>query len=310
MHSDSPLPHASSSGSIAGSGARRIVLGERRFLHAGSLRWLRAIGWVPVLFLLVVASSMWVSARLGAWWPGTSGLAQLAPYLASVLTALAVYALAVRLCEDRWPSEIALRSLLPHLAVGLLLGAAMFAAVMAIMAACGLYEIRFAGAAPAWAAVGKALQAGVVEELMLRAILLRLLWRAFGPWVAFAASAALFGFGHIGNPNATVFAAVCIALEAGIMLGAFYVLTGRIWLSIGVHAAWNFTQGYVFGAAVSGTAMGPAIAHSSARAGAPEWLTGGAFGPEASLPGLAVCMLVGLAVTWRAWRAGRFSGDR
>ncbi|WP_369978533.1 CPBP family intramembrane glutamic endopeptidase [Xanthomonas bundabergensis] len=310
MHSDPHPRQAISSGATVAFGARRVELGERRFLHAGRLRWLRAVAWVFPLFLLVVASSMWVAARVGAWWPEASGLAQLAPYLASVATALAIYALAVRLCEDRWPSEIAMRPLLPHLVVGLLLGAAMFAAVMGIMAACGLYEIRFAGPAPAWGAVGKALQAGVVEELMLRAILLRLLWRAFGPWVAFAASAALFGLGHIGNPNATVFAAVCIALEAGIMLAAFYVLTGRLWMSIGVHVAWNFTQGYLFGAAVSGTAMGPAIAHSTARAGAPEWLTGGAFGPEASLPGLVVCMVVGLAATWRAWRAGRFSGER
>jgi integrase len=140
-----------------------------------------------------------------------------------------------------------------------------------------------------------------------RAVLLRLVWRAFGPWVAFAVSAALFGFGHIGNPNATVFAAIAIALEAGIMLGAFYALTGRLWMSIGVHAAWNFTQGYVFGAAVSGGNFGPAMANSVARPGKPEWLTGGPFGPEASAPALIVCMIVGLVVTWMAWRAGQFA---
>lgn len=304
-----PRP-APSPGATAAPGTRRIELGDRRFLHPGRLRWLRAVAWVVVLFLLVAVSSGWAAKLLGAWWPAASGPAQLTPHLASVVVALAVYALAVRLCEDRWPSELAMRPMLPQLALGLLLGAAMFAAVMGIMAAGGLYEIRFVGPAPAWVAVGKALQAGVVEELMLRAILLRLLWRAFGPWVAFAASAALFGFAHIGNPNATVFAAVCIALEAGIMLGAFYVLSGRLWMSIGVHAAWNFTQGYLFGAAVSGTEMGPAIARSTAHAGVPEWLTGGAFGPEASLPGLVVCVVVGIAVTWRAWRAGRFSSDR
>ena len=67
-------------------------------------------------------------------------------------------------------------------------------------------------------------------------------WRAFGPWIAFAVSAALFGFGHIADPNAPVFAAICIALEAGIMLGAFCALTARVWVSIGVHAAWPFTR--------------------------------------------------------------------
>lgn len=95
--------------------------------------------------------------------------------------------------------------------------------------------------------------------------------------------------------------------ETGIMLAALYALTGRIWMSIGAHAAWNFTQGYVFGAAVSGSELGPAIARSTAAPGRSEWLTGGAFGPEASLPGLAVCLAIGAWVMWRAWQLGRFA---
>ncbi|MBD8637377.1 MULTISPECIES: type II CAAX endopeptidase family protein [unclassified Stenotrophomonas] len=284
-----------------------IQLGDQRVLRPGRFRWLRALAWVVALFVLVVMSSMSTGQLLGTLLPKTSGPAQLLGYVGSVLVGLGIYALAVRFGEGRRPSEIALRSLLPEVLLGLLLGAAMFAAVMAIMAVCSLYDITFTGPAPAWIAAGKALQAGVIEELMLRAILLRLVWRAFGPWIAFAVSAALFGFGHMPNPNATVFAAVCIALEAGIMLAAFYALTGRIWMSIGVHAAWNFTQGYVFGAAVSGSELGPAIARSTAVPGMPEWLTGGAFGPEASLPGLAVCLAIGALVMWRAWRMGRFA---
>lgn len=70
--------------------------------------------------------------------------------------------------------------------------------------------------------------------------------------------------------------------------------------------AWNFTQGDVFGTAVSGTELGSAIARSMPNVTIPEWLAGGAFGPEASLPGLVVC-LVGLAVVWLAWRRGQFS---
>jgi hypothetical protein len=146
-----------------------------------------------------------------------------------------------------------------------------------------------------------------MEEVILRAIILRLLWRAFGPWAAFALSAALFGAAHLGNPNASVFAAICIAVEAGVMLGAFYALTGRLWVSIGVHAAWNFTQGYIFGAAVSGTDFGPAIGASTARPGFADYLTGGPFGPEASLPALAVGTGVGVVVLLMAWKAGRFS---
>lgn len=290
-----------------GEGVHPIELGERRFLHPGPLRWLRAIGWAAALVFLVALTSLSTSEMLGDWWPKTSGAAQLAAQIAGAVVALGVYGLAVWLAEGRRPSEMALRPFLPELGIGLLVGTSMFAAVMAVMATFGLYEIQALGAAPAWVSIGKSIQSGVVEEIMIRAILLRLIWRALGPWVAFAVSAALFGFGHIANPNATAFAAVCIALEAGIMLGAFYALTGRIWVSIGVHAAWNFTQGYLFGAVVSGGDFGPAIASSTARSGFPEWLTGGAFGPEASLPGLVICTAVGLAVIWMAWRAGHFS---
>lgn len=71
--------------------------------------------------------------------------------------------------------------------------------------------------------------------------------------------------------------------------------------------AWNFTQGYLFGAAVSGGGFGDAMARSTARSGLPDWLTGGAFGPEASVPAFATCLALGVATLWLAWRAGRFS---
>lgn len=286
---------------------RPVELGERRFLHPGPLRWLRAIGWAVALFFLIALTSLSTAEFLGKLWPRTSGAAQLAANVIAVIVGLATYGVAVWLGEGRRPSEIAWRPLLPQLGLGLVIGTAMFAAVMGLMAMFGLYDLQVLGAAPAWISLGKAVQSGVVEELMIRAILLRLVWRAFGPWIAFAASAALFGFGHIANPNATVFAAVAIGLEAGIMLGAFYALTGRLWMSIGVHAAWNFTQGYLFGAAVSGGDFGPAMARSTARPGFAEWLTGGPFGPEASLPALIVCTAVGVGVTWMAWRAGQFA---
>lgn len=306
MHSQ-PQPAGFTRLITGGQGIHTPDLGERRFLHPGRVRWLRALGYMVALFFLIIMVSFPLSSALAKWWPKSSGPAQCAASVIGALVALAVYSLAVWLAEGRRPSELSPRPLLSEILVGLVIGATMFAAVMALMAIFGFYEIRFLGPAPAWLSAGTAVQSGVIEEVLIRGVLLRLVWRAFGPWIAFAASAALFGFGHLGNPNATVFAAVCIALEAGIMLGAFYALTGRLWVSIGVHAAWNFTQGYLFGSAVSGTAFGPAIASSTARPGIPEWLTGGPFGPEASLPALVVCTAVGLLVMRLAYRAGHFS---
>ena len=62
----------------------------------------------------------------------------------------------------------------------------------------------------------------------------------------------MFGAAHLGNPNSTYFAAFCIAVEAGILLGAAYMLTRSLWLPMALHAAWNFTQGEIFDVNVSG----------------------------------------------------------
>ncbi|OAG67116.1 CPBP family intramembrane glutamic endopeptidase [Xanthomonas floridensis] len=284
-----------------------IVLGEHGILRPGRLRWLRASAWAVALFFLVAIPTGVVTRFLGSFWPKSNAPVQFAVSVVGALLALGIYALAVRLAEQRKPSEIALRPMLPQLGIGLLAGAAMFSAVMGIMALFGLYDIQPIGPASAWTPLRKALQAGVVEELMMRAAILRLLWRAFGPWTAFAVSSAVFGLSHLGNPNATVVAAICIALEAGVMLGAFYALTGHVWVSIGAHIAWNFTQGYLFGAAVSGIAPDQAIARSTPNTAMADVLTGGVFGPEASLPAALVCLALGLAVVWKAWRSGRFA---
>lgn len=286
----------------AGSG---IVLGDSRIVSPGRLRWLRSLGWMIGLFALVlIAVGPGMAVVRHILTTGTPQLAFLANIISGVL-AVSVYALLVRFGEDRHPHELAIKPAPAQLMAGVALGAAMFGAVMAILMAFDLYTVDWLGSASAWRAGGHAIQAALIEETLVRAILFRLLWRAFGPLPAFIVSAAVFGVSHIVNPGATVVSVLCIALEAGIMLGALYALTGRLWVSIGVHAAWNFTQGYVFGAAVSGGEAGPALAHSVARSDASVLLTGGSFGPEASLPALLVCTSVGVGTLWLAWKHNR-----
>src|SRR3546814_20108222 len=81
----------------------------------------------------------------------------------------------------------------------------------------------------------------------MRGVIFRLIERWLGSWIALAISAALFGAGHLANPNASWFAAVYIALEAGIILGAIYLVTRRLWAAVGITPAWNFTLGRTSG---------------------------------------------------------------
>jgi membrane protease YdiL (CAAX protease family) len=279
-------------------------LGERRVLHPGRWRWLRALAWLLLLVLLTaVAFGLPLQAAADLLPPDSAALQFLGVGIACA-AALGCYALAVRLGEGRGASELALRPALPGLAIGAALGLVMMAVLMGALALTGLYDLSLVGSAPpAWAGLGLALQAAVTEELWMRALLLRLLWRAFGPVPAFAVAAVAFGALHLVNPGATALAGVTVAV-AGLMFCALYALTGRLWVPIGLHLAWNFAQGYLFGTAVSGKDLGGSIAVSTAHAGAPAWLTGGAFGPEASV---AALLLVS-AVTAGAWLLGRRSG--
>jgi membrane protease YdiL (CAAX protease family) len=280
-------------------------LGARRILRPGRRLWLRAVAWFLLLFFLTAAAfGLPLQAAVDHLPPGHDALA-FTGLLAASVVALGCYALAVRLGEARGASEIALRPALPGLLAGSLLGLVMMAVLMGVLAVTGLYDIAPVGAAPAWTGLSLALQAAVTEELWMRALLLRLLWRAFGPAPAFAVAALVFAALHLANSGAGPMSGATVTM-AGLMFCALYALTGRLWVPIGLHLAWNFTQGYVFGATVSGNGYGGSIAVSTARPGAAAWLTGGAFGPEASVFALLLLTSVTLAALLLARRADRF----
>lgn len=191
-----------------------------------------------------------------------------------------------------------------ELALGVLGGAALFSVMTGIVAGLGGFEVLgLRGMGAFWSIAGMAVFSGVFEEILLRGIVFRQLEAWLGSWIALALSSALFGALHIMNPGATWFSSVAIAVEAGILLGAAYMLTRRLWLAIGIHAAWNFTQGWVFSVPVSGgeTPLGLLITR---RIG-PEWLTGGDFGLEASVVAMIVATLAGLALLLLAIRRGQ-----
>jgi hypothetical protein len=94
------------------------------------------------------------------------------------------------------------------------------------------------------------------------------------------------------------------------MLAAAYCFSRSLWLPIGLHFAWNFTLGGIFGGAVSG-GEATGLIRAPLSPTAPDLVTGGAFGPEASIVALLVCVSAGVAFIVAArrrgmWRAPRF----
>lgn len=241
------------------------------------------------LALVVTALAGALTARL--LHAHTQGLLHaLAPGLGGAAAALAAYVLYVRLVERRRPDELAASAAPRELALGLLGGAALVTLVVAGLAALGVYRFEGLNAHPTRlaAAMSEMVFAGVLEELLLRAVVLRLLERWWGSWAALALSSLLFGLLHLPGEGMNLLA-LTTTVAAGLLLGAAYLATRRLWLSVALHAGWNFTLGSVFSIAVSG--------HDAARGlllgrlSGPDWLTGGAYGLEASA--LTLVLLLG-----------------
>jgi membrane protease YdiL (CAAX protease family) len=163
-------------------------------------------------------------------------------------------------------------------------------------------------------AIGLFLLVGIQEELFSRGYQLQNLAEGLsGGWlgpraavlVAALLSSAVFGALHLGNPNASLVSTLSLFLVGAILLATGRLLTGQLAIPIGIHITWNFFQGNVFGFPVSGGnyRWGTFMA---IQQGGPDAWTGGLFGPEAGLLGVAATLLGGLLILgWVRWRYGR-----
>lgn len=256
--------------------------------------------FLGVVWIILVA--LGVQAALKAL-PGQKNAASALATAVLLAAVVGAYLAFVRLLERRKAAELAPRPALAEVPVGVALGFLLFATTIGIIAAFGDYVVTGRNG---WGVLGPvaagAMVSGVVEELLVRGIVFRLLEEWLGSWIALGASALLFGAMHLFNPHAGLVPAIAIALEAGVLLAAAFVLTRRLWLPIGLHVGWNFTQAGIFGVAVSGH---PEKGLLSSTLRGPELISGGAFGAEASIFAVLVCLAAAGLLLWLAARRGR-----
>jgi len=209
----------------------------------------------------------------------------------------------VRLVERRAVTELSFRYAPGELAIGMTISVIIFSITIGVLWVFGLYQVSGVNE---WMTMIPGLVLaifhGVYEELLIRGILFRVMEESLGTWLAMVISAMFFGALHLANPHATLWGAVAIAIEAGITLTAAFVLTRRLWIPIGIHFAWNFTQGF-FGVAVSGYDVQGLF---KATFKGPDLLSGGAFGVEASVIVVVTSLVVGVYFLWRAWEKENF----
>jgi membrane protease YdiL (CAAX protease family) len=268
--------------------------------------WLRVLQF-PLVRLLLLGSLLFLLMGISnsLWGEAFADRPLIAAGIAALmaLIGLGVYAGFVKLVEQRPVSELALPGMGRELGLGLLGGAGLYALCVLILMALGVYRIE--GINPValmLPSIAMAVSSGVFEELLHRGTIFRNVEDLLGSWIALLASALFFGFRHLGNADGNILGAIAITIEAGLLLAALYLLTRRLWLCIGFHMAWNFTQAGIFSGTVSGGFEQPGLFKAVIEG--PELLTGGMFGMEASLVALVICTSLGLAVLAVAIRRG------
>jgi len=267
--------------------------GETGVIAPGQWLWLRAAVWMALLFCFTTAA-FFGSFQLPDW---LSLLAGSDYYCAIILPALCalVYAAAVRYIERRPVSELVLRYAPVEFLAGLLVGFAFISLVLLLLWSLGLYYVGM-GHWRHWYNyfIFNAYVSAVLEELAFRAIVLRLIARVAGPVTGLIISAALFAAAHATHASPAAMVQVGVA---GLVFGVLYMKSGRLWLSIGTHLGYDFTEWSLMGVGdKDGVLVISPAPHASAL------LTGGSFGPDGSV----LTTLVGLLFIGAILSAGAF----
>jgi uncharacterized protein len=267
-------------------------MGFSVFFLDGQLRaiWRSLVSLFAALFL----GQIFVATLVGTVWHALGWRPELLPLLAAsaLLTLpllLALYKFFTAVFEHQPLAAVGLtfhRRWLGELVQGLILGAVMMLTVAGLERFLGVAHF-FWTSMPLSHEVASGVLMGVVllaaavdEELTFRGYPFQRLVEAVGPLGAIAVFSALFGIVHWLNPSPSWISTLNTCL-IGIPLAVAYLRTRALWLSIGLHFSWNFVQGYLLGLPVSGILLSSPLLRPEVHGS--TWLTGGTYGPEASL---------------------------
>ena len=142
------------------------------------------------------------------------------------------------------------------------------------------------------------------EELWCRGYLYERLNIHYPLWVAVVVNGVFFGLLHIFNPGADVIPIVGIIIT-GLSYSLLRWYSGSIWIAMGIHTGWNFTQNYLFGLPNSGLVSEASVFHLGAANGTTTWVYDWVFGVEGGIPALFIDGLLGVTIIYLACKNGR-----
>jgi membrane protease YdiL (CAAX protease family) len=241
-----------------------------------------------------------------------TGLANLLALILIMPATYIAYWLYVRFVEKREMTELGGANAVQEFGLGSLVGLGLFSLVIAILWLLGFYRVT--GLNLVWlsltGALAGALVSGFVQELIFRAVIYHITEEWLGIGWALAISAILFGVIHLTSAGATIFSALAIALQAGILLAAAYALTHRLWMALGIHMAWDFANDGIFGVGVAGQSGQSIRGLLQASLHGPDLFTGGALGVEASLITLVVMLIATFILLQMAYQKSQWGSRK
>jgi len=211
------------------------------------------------------------------------------------------------LFERRSPAALGLNGdALLRYGRGLLVGAGFLFASIGLAWALGGYKIEGFGVwtgpslalfLPILCIFGGFMVQGATEELMLRGWLMQLVASRHGLVIAIIINSLIFALLHAGNiePSPELILALVNLVLFAVMISLYAIKEGSLWGVCAWHSMWNTLLGVGFGLDVSGgkIAVQSLVVDLAPAQGAPWWLTGGAFGPEASVA-TSIVLLAGV----------------
>ncbi|MFJ8043278.1 lysostaphin resistance A-like protein [Kitasatospora sp. NPDC096147] len=217
--------------------------------------------------------------------------------------AVLVYRWVMRRQAGRPVPEIARRGAGRELLVGGGIGLGFILVPVLLLLLFGGYSLSWAGRGllpVLWTTVVVQLAGAVTEELLFRGVALQALEQLWGSRAAVAVTALFFGVAHLGAAEATLWSAVAVAVEAGVLLGAAFLWRRSIWFAAGLHFTWNAAE-QLLGIPVSGHTPEGLF---TLDVHGPALLTGGGFGLEASILPVLLGTAIAVPMLRRAHRAG------
>ena len=224
------------------------------------------------------------------------------PNLVAALAFAIGYWAYVKRIEQRNVAELGGSAALAEWTRGAALGALLGLLTLGPLVGLGVYRIEGVGDGfPLLAQFPEMVLVSVFEELLVRGVIFRIAERAWGSRRALVISTVFFVVAHL--PGQINLLGMLVTAAASLAFTAAYQLSGRLWLPIGMHFAWNYLFSVVFSVPVTGHAANGWI-HGTMNG--PEWLSGGGYGVEASAMALVVWAAAATLLLHRAYARGKF----